>query len=271
MHTSSKPKPSLPVGRAQLTAVLARGRDVITIDDAVTALGIDRIHAAKRLADWTRQGWLRRVGRGSYVAASLDTLGEERVLDDSWVLVPALYDPCYIGGRTAAEHWDLTEQIFNDITVLTTLALRETRQVRHGVNFTLKHIGPDKLFGTKPVWRHRSKVMISDVHRTVVDMLDDPALGGGIQHVGDCLKSYLARSDRDDDRLIDYALRLKNGAIFKRLGFLAERDPVGRDLAERCRPHLTSGHALLDPAVPGHRIITRWQLRVPQSWIAVPP
>ena len=34
-----------------------------------------------------------------------------------------------------------------------------------------------KLFGTRFVWRSRSRVVLSDIHRTIVDMLDDPAVG----------------------------------------------------------------------------------------------
>ena len=78
---------------------------------------------------------------------------------------------------------------------------------------------------------------VSDVHRTVVDMLDDPAVGGGIQHVADCLAAYLRRGDRDDEKLIEYAARLGNGAVFKRLGFLAERLRDGAELARLCEHH----------------------------------
>jgi predicted transcriptional regulator of viral defense system len=177
----------LPTGRAQLVRVLSTAGDVINIDDVVSALELNRVAAAQRLSRWAEQGWLRRVGRGTYVAASIDTLGSDRVLDDPWVLVPALFRPAYIGGRTAAEHWDLTEQIFKDILVMTTQAVRQKRQERHGVLFSLKHINERKLFGTKNVWRHQTRVPVSDVHRTVIDMLDDPAIGGRIQHVADCL------------------------------------------------------------------------------------
>jgi hypothetical protein len=133
-------------------------------------------------------------------------------------------------GRTAAEHWDLTEQIFKDIVVITGQAIRQKRQTRQGFEFTLKHLSADKIFGIKPVWRHHTKVPVSDVHRTVIDMLDDPAIGGGIQHVADCLKAYLTRADRSDQKLIEYGERLGNGAVFKRLGFLAERQPTDQGL-----------------------------------------
>jgi predicted transcriptional regulator of viral defense system len=261
---------SLPRARAQLASVVARAGDLVRIDDAVEALSLSRADAAKRLSSWTAQGWLRRVGRGIYAPVSLDTLDAARVLDDPWVLVPALYAPAYIGGRTAAEHWDLTEQIFDDIVVVTAQPVRERRQARHGARFTLSHRREDKFFGTKPVWRHHTKVPVSDVYRTIVDMLDEPSLGGGIQQVSDCLRAYLKRKDRDDRRLIDYAARLGNGAVFKRLGFLAESEDGAATLAEQCVAHLTAGNARLDPALDCPRLITRWRLFVPLSRAKAP-
>jgi predicted transcriptional regulator of viral defense system len=141
--------PRLPRGRAQLRQVLAASGDVIHISDATKALAVSRTEAAKRLARWREQGWLRRVGSGAYVPASIDTLGSERVLDDAWVLVPALFAPAYIAGRTAAEHWDLTEQIFKDIVVVTGQTVRKRHQKRQGFDFTLKHLKPEKIFGAK--------------------------------------------------------------------------------------------------------------------------
>jgi predicted transcriptional regulator of viral defense system len=259
-------KSRLPRGRAQLRQVLAGSGDVIHITDVTKALAVSRSEAAKRLARWREQGWLRRVGSGAYVPASIDTLGSERVLDDAWVLVPALFAPAYIAGRTAAEHWDLTEQIFKDIVVVTGQAIRERRQTRQGFEFTLKHLKHEKIFGTKPIWRHKTKVSVSDVHRTMIDMLDDPALGGGIQQVSDCLDVYFKRSDRNDQKLIEYGDQLGNGAVFKRLGFLAEGRDDSAALIELCRARLTAGNAKLDPALDCKRLISRWRLLIPPSW-----
>ena len=255
----------LPRGRAQLKRVLAASGDVIHISDVTKALSVSRTEAAKRLARWREQGWLSRVGSGAYVSATIDTMGSERVLDDAWVLVPALFAPAYVGGRTAAEHWDLTEQIFKDIVVVTGQAIRERLQRRQGFQFTLKHLSPRKIFGLNTVWRHHSKVSVSDVHRTIIDMLDDPALGGGIQHVVDCINAYLKRSDRNDQKLIEYGDRLENGAVFKRLGFLAERHEDTAKLTELCRARLTAGNAKLDPALDCKQLISRWRLFVPSS------
>lgn len=257
---------NVPRGRLKLATVIRAAGDVIRVEDAARALELPRRDAAKVLSRWLKQGWLRRVGWGTYVPVSLDLLQSEHVVADPWVLVPALFSPAYVGGRTAAEHWDLTEQIFRDIVVITAQSVRARKQLRHGVAFTLKHVKKEKIFGTKTIWRGRTKILVSDVHRTIVDILDDPALGGGIQHVADCVSTYFKRSDRDDRKLIEYADHLGNGAVLKRLGFLAELSGAGEALLSMCRSRLTKGNAKLDPALKCPRLISRWKLRVPESW-----
>ena len=258
---------TIPKGRRRLATVIREAGDIVHIEDAERALDVSRSDAAKLLSRWSGQGWLRRVGPGAYAPVGLDSLTSDQVLDDPWVLVPALYDPAYIGGRTAAEYWDLTEQIFRDIVVMTERAVRAKSQQRHSTEFILKHIRPEMIFGTRSVWRGRSRITVSDVHRTIVDMLDDPELGAGIQHVADCVEVYFGRKDRDDGKLVTYAERLGNGAVFKRLGFLVEREPSCVDFVEECRNRLTQGNAKLDPALPCCRLVTRWRLFVPESWV----
>ncbi|MEO5760750.1 MAG: hypothetical protein ABIR28_00425, partial [Vicinamibacteria bacterium] len=84
--------------------------------------------------------------------------------------------------------------------------------------------------------------------------------------VADCLGAYLRRDDRDHEKLVEYAVRHGNRAVFKRLGFLAESLPKGAELARLCERHLSGGHAKLDPAQDGPRVVTKWRLRVPQRF-----
>ena len=130
----------------------------------------------------------------------------------------------------------------------------------------LKHVKKKKIFGTKTLWRHATKVQVSNVHKTILDILDDPDLGGGACHVANCIQAYLVHPYRDDEKLIEYADRLGNGAVFKRLGFLTEQDPSVRRLADECKKRLTKGLAKLDPSLGKGRIIGRWRLIVPEGW-----
>src|SRR5215831_12746550 len=103
-------KDSLPASRARLAAVLRAAKEVVSVDVTSQTLGIDRLASAKLLSRWKEQGWLRRVGHGLYVSVPLDLAASEQVIADPWVLVPTLFGECYIGGWTAAHHWELTEQ-----------------------------------------------------------------------------------------------------------------------------------------------------------------
>jgi predicted transcriptional regulator of viral defense system len=252
--------------RARLSAVLQTAKDLVSIDDTMKALATDRSASAKLLSRWQRQGWLKRVGRGIYAPIPLDALSTEQVLKDPWVLVPALFAPGYIGGWTAAEHWDLTEQLFRSIFVFTARSFRKKELTVQGTSFTLAHISEDALFGTKTLWRGQARVAIADKHRTIVDMLADPATGGGIRHVDQCLQNYLRDPEASAETLIRYAEKLGNGAVFKRLGCLISQRPGHDALARACREHLTQGNAKLDPALPCRRLLTAWRLWIPKTW-----
>ena len=162
------------------------------------------------------------------------------------------------------EYWDLTEQIFLDTVVVTGRPVRSKYQRILGLPYTLKHIHPDKIFGLEYVWYENIKIAISDLHRTILDLLDDPTFGGGIQHVIDCLEEYLRHEGRQDEKLISYAERLGNGAVFKRLGFLAERMSDHNYLIDTCQQKMTKGNAKLTRTMPCPRLATRWRLWVPE-------
>ena len=262
--------PSMPKGRSQLSQVLRRAGEVVSVDDVSDILRIERLAASKLLARWNGQGWVRRLRRGFYAPVSIAALGQDQVLEDPWVIVPELFGPACIGGWSAAEHWGLTEQLFRSICVLTTRPLREKEQTIEGIPFVLKHVRPEVLFGMRPVWRGAVRIDVSSPAKTIIDMLDDPAIGGGIRHVADCLAAYFEREDGSSDELLATADQLGNRAVFKRLGFLAERLPGRQDLAAACRERLSQGMAKLDPSVPCRRKVTRWRLWVPPSWSPAP-
>ena len=163
----------LPISRARLSRVIRDAGDVVQTDRVAQLLEVGHTDASKLLARWAAQGWLKRVGPGVYLPVTIDALGSDRVLADPWILVPVLFAPGYISGWSAAEHWDLTEQIFNDIVVKTCRPLRSRTRKVHGVSFVLRHIKEEHLFGTKTRWRGQTRVRVADIHRCLVDMLDD--------------------------------------------------------------------------------------------------
>jgi len=232
----------------RLSALMRATPGPIRVEDAARVLELDRAHAAKLLAGWHNQGVIRRVARGLYVPVQPSALQQTQVLDDPWILVPELYDPGYVGGWSALEHWELTEQLFRSVCVLTSKRTINGETSHQGVPFFVKHIPARKLVGTKTLWRKNIKIQISDLHKTILDVVDDPYLGAGLQHTVDCLREYKRLTQKQDglDRLLQYAIEIKTGSLFKKLGFLAEKFDFDSAFVHECASRLTTGYAYLD-------------------------
>jgi predicted transcriptional regulator of viral defense system len=235
-----------------------------TVAEAAALLSLDRAQVRRLLVYLAARGWLARIRRGLYTTVPLGATAPSEWREDPWVVAAHSFAPCYLGGWSAAEHWGLTEQIFREIVVVTSTPVRERTMTLQGTVFQLKFRREALQFGTRPVWRGQTRVLVSDPSRTLVDVLDDPSLGGGIRHVAEMLGNNFDSEHREDDRLLDYAERLGNRTVFKRLGFLIETLSLpAPQLAQASHDRQSSGLTTLDPTVaqPG-RIVKRWNLRV---------
>ncbi len=96
-------------------------------------------------------------------------------------------------------------------------------------------------FGTRVVCREPLRTNVSDPSKTILDILDDPAVGGGIRHGAAVLLEYslgstATRSSPDNTR------RLENRTVFKRLGYLLKHFELETCEAIRaCLDNLSSG------------------------------
>jgi predicted transcriptional regulator of viral defense system len=256
------------IERKKLAEIIRQTKGTISVTEAAEILGVASDSAAKMLARWASKGWVSRVKRGLYVPVPLESRTSDVPLEDPWLIAERLYAPCYIGGWSAAEYWDLTEQIFRTIVVMTTGKPRNRELLIKGIKFKVRTVSPKAMFGFKPVWRGKVKVMVSDPTRTVLDMLNDPIIGGGLRPTVDILLNYVKSEAKDTDLLIEYAKRLGNGAVFKRLGFLLEKYVFEEhDVIAVCRSQLTKGNAKIDPSLSAGKLITRWKLWVPDNWV----
>jgi predicted transcriptional regulator of viral defense system len=255
------------ISRDRLGSLLRATSGAISVADAASVWGLSRKEAAKQLAYFTNQGWLSRVRRGLYVAIPLDATSSDVSLENPWVIASRLYSPCYVGGWSAAEHWDLTEQIFNALLIMTTKSPRDRSPQIKDVKFLIRTVPKRFLFGLQTIWREQNKVQVSDPSRTILDMFHDPGLGGGIRPSIDVFKTYLTSKHRNLPLLLEYAKKLGNGAVFKRLGFLLEQfEPSEQIAINTCRENLTKGTAKLDPDLSADHLITAWRLWIPSSW-----
>ncbi len=257
--------------RQRIAAILRGTKGTISVKEAAKILAVPPQEAAKMLYRWAKKGWVSRVRQGLYVPVPLESESANVSLENPWIVAQQLYFPCYIGGWSAAEYFDLTEQMFFTIMVMTERKPRIRQPVYKDQSFLIRTVPKSAMFGLQPVWQGQVKIMVSDPARTLADMLINPSCGGGIRMVKEMLARLIKTRPEMLEYLINYGRRLGKGVLFKRLGFLLELLEL-RDEAvlEGCRKQLTSGNAKLDPALANSRLVTRWRLWVPENWKKAP-
>lgn len=110
-----------------------------------------------------------------------------------------------------------------------------------------------------------SRVRVTALERALVDVLDEPARGGGWEEIWRSLEmvEYL-----DLEVVVAYALLLNSALTVARVGFFLEqhRDPwmVEESHLEALRAHAPAQPRYLDSTRQPGRLIPRWNLIVPE-------
>ncbi len=224
-----------------------------------------RIDKARRLVTyWVLRGWLTRIKKGLFITVPLGAISPAERKEDPWIVATVVFEPCYIGGWSACEYWGLTDQIFKDIVVFTTRKSRKQKTEIQRTTYIVRNIKKEKIFGTKTIWRGQTRINVSDASRTLVDILNEPYLGGGIRNVAIILKEYFGGENKDDVRILDYISKLGNRAVYKRLGYLLEILKIDSPkIIAICKSNISSGYSKIDPSLPKRgKILRRWNLWV---------
>jgi predicted transcriptional regulator of viral defense system len=254
------------LSRKRLGEVLRNSKGYVSVDLVSETLSISRERARLYLSSWAKKGWLQRIRRGLYCPVELTAEASDECIIDPWVVASQTFTPCYIGGWSAAKHWDLTEQIFESTVVLTSRRFNQKEQSIGGLRFLIKKLSANKMFGLKIVWRDQAKIQVSDPHKTIVDILDDPSIGGGIRSAIDFLQNYLSSQESNLDTIIQYAEKMGNRTIFKRLGFILSKiKPQETIRISYCLQRISQGNSQLDPSAKGKRLIKKWRLWIPEG------
>jgi predicted transcriptional regulator of viral defense system len=255
------------IGRKRLSKVLECNPRVITSATVAEILSLSSKEASRVLSRWCKNGWLYRVKRGVYIPVPIDSANSNIILEEPFVIAESIYHPGYIGGFSAIKYWDLSEQIIETVYYFSAKQLKDRSPIYGSIKFKIKTVKKNKIFGTKNIWYGSKKVKVSDPTKTIVDILDDPKLVGGMTVVYDIFSEYVETEYCDFNILINYAERMNNKTILKRLGFmidvkLNEMPEEFSDIKEK----ISSGYSNFDPIVNGKLIVEKWKLKVPVSW-----
>ena len=257
-------------GVALVRKMAAEGERIFTTSRArkiAPSVGLSEGYLRQALHHLARAGWVVRLRNGLY-AISTSVPGAAPVHE--FEIAMHLVSPAAVSHWSALHHHGLIEQAPRKIFVTTTSISiprrrgNEGRRAKRGYPvgdfiYQFIQVKPKRFFGTEKVWIGEARVVVTDPERTLLDGLSAPAYCGDFAEV---LHAFEARGERlDIKRIIQYALRL-DAATAKRLGWVLERQGIGREQLELLEKIPIKGYRTLDPSGPRKgRCNRRWMIQ----------
>jgi predicted transcriptional regulator of viral defense system len=224
---------------------------VFGIADLQKLTGMRITRCYQLISQMKRKGLISEVESGKYVVTVPSR-------PDLLTLVSHIVSPSYISFWTALSFHGFTEQLPKTIFVAT--AKRKRAIVYEGAQIKFVTLSPSRLFG---YIRTEGGAVIADKEKSIIDSLLLPRYAGGMIEFAKCLSN--AWNEVDPKKLIDYALRMSNGSLIRRLGYmLQELDlQIKKELVHCLREKIGPGYSLLDPLAPKEGSYDRkWMLRI---------
>jgi predicted transcriptional regulator of viral defense system len=203
-----------------------------------------------------QKGLLQRLQRGKYVLQNFSTGAQ----NNHFIMAMHLVDPASIGYWSAMHYHGLTEQIPQTVFIQTTVRKRKTSALADYKFITVKK---EKFFGLRKEWVSHLSFMVTDFEKTLVDCCDYPEYCGGI---AECSKAFInAEKNINPEKLINYAIEMKNSAIVKRIGYIAENISIKNIIAEIQNRKITLSpkYSILDTSLGNSgNYSSKWKLRI---------
>ncbi|OPX65740.1 hypothetical protein [Methanoregula sp. PtaB.Bin085] len=193
------------------------------------------------LSRMEEKGFIERIEKGKYLIIPLGSEKGKYTLHE-FVIASYLVEPFAISYWSALHHYGLTEQIPNTVFVQTPARKKKNQMEIFGVNYQIVRVKEEKFFGVRKEWIEETPISITDKEKTIIDCLDKPHYAGGIIETAKALKT----GSLDYNQLRNYALKIDNFAVVRRLGYLCERMAIPINLP--LPP--SKKYLLLDPTMP---------------------
>lgn len=241
-------------------------RRVFTTKEAEKTLEWPKADLHAALSRLVQKGRLIRIKRGLFCLVPPGTSSLQRGYPQNWFLIAKALagdQPYFISHYSAMHLHGMTSESIQTLFISCCKQRRVPKALRIPVRFVT--VPKRRFWGLEEKWvTHEEKVRVSDLERTLLDILDRPDLAGGVSEIARGL--WLAKKDIDASKLVLYAKGFDSLAAVKRLGFLIQKLNLGiqgviNQLNELVQS--STSFSFLDPTLKGEgRYLSEWRLRV---------
>src|SRR3989339_342331 len=237
--------------KKNILAILNKeGREIYGFDEIVKLSGLDRKHVWYILSRLKNKGRLIRLEKGKYLYVPEGFEGNWT--GNSYLIASNLIKPYAIAYWSALNYWHYTEQIPSTIFIQSVKRkLHKTKNI-FGVEYKLITVGKSNFFGLTTIWENHRKIKITDKEKTIIDCLDYPEYCGGLSELIKGVQYGFKNKELNVRKLINYAGRISNRTVMKRLGYILEKSKIrlSEKLINKIRNKISEGYSLLDPTMP---------------------
>ena len=223
-----------------------------TIEDAEQISQTNKGVLKVILSRLEKNGWIERIEKGKYIVIPLGAEKGKYTLHE-FVLGSYLVDPCIISYWSALNYYGFTEQIPRTVFIQTTSRKKNQEVTIFGVPYKIIRIKEEKIFGIEKAWFEDKQINLTSREKTIIDCLDKPQYAGGVIEIVKGLRT----EEYDKNILVNYAKRIHNSGVIRRLGYICEFLQIPIVL-----PKIkTRNYLKLDPILPEtNKLNTKWHL-----------
>jgi predicted transcriptional regulator of viral defense system len=197
----------------------AEKKTVIRAIDVQSALHCSLGYAYFLLHNLERKRWLERIGRGVYQFVPAAYGYPEKIPPANALVVGAAFvEPYYFSYYTSNSHYGFTTQM--PFTLFIATMKKKPNVEWQSVIFKFVTLSKHKFFGYRLERVFDAEVFMAEPEKSLVDSFDKPHYAGGIEQLARITWRGLAEVDQN--KLAEYAVRMKSHALVQRLGFIID-------------------------------------------------
>jgi len=168
-----------------------------------------------------KKGILTAIKRGVYFYSPLESGPAGSNINE--FLVPPIFFPkgnYYVGYSTMYNYYGFSNQLFQVMYLLNT-SLQKEKAISN-MRFKMIKISQKRMYGLEKIRIKDAEVIVSDMERTLVDLIYFPEPVGGLKKAFEILKEQIRSRKTDTAKLIRYVLKFPDTSTVKRIGFILE-------------------------------------------------
>ncbi len=216
--------------------------------------------------------WILALKSGLYAIVPLDIgmKGSEDFIVHDFVIASHLVKPYFIGFWSALNYHGLSDQIPKSVFIAAKKAKKPL--VILNTEFVFIKLTESRFIGIEKIEMEGQKINMSNKNKTIADCLDHPEHSGGIEEVARAI--YFSHKELDLNKIKEYALKMKNITILKRLGYILEKVTLLKEYKDIFKEiKLTKGYSKFDTiSKKKGKYNEKWKLQVnaeisPERWM----